>query len=160
MLTLEEQATNYQTLKHIRCVQRLLNRCAAELIARGETHDESKMHEPELAAMVAQTATLAGTTYASPEYVVGKQTPLMAPALAHHYANNAHHPEHYKNGVEDMTLLDILEMLCDWKASSTRHNDGNIRKSIETNANRFRLSPQLVRIMENTVALFEGEQER
>lgn len=50
-----------------------------------------------------------------------------------------------------MNLLDILEMLCDWKASSERHNDGNINKSIEINANRFNMSPQLVKILENTV---------
>ncbi len=55
--------------------------------------------------------------------------------------------------VNDMNLLDILEMLCDWKAASERHNDGNIRKSIEINANRFGLSPQLVRILENTADL-------
>ena len=52
--------------------------------------------------------------------------------------------------VNDMNLLDIVEMLCDWKAASERHNDGNIRKSIEINANRFGLSPQLVKILENT----------
>ena len=74
----------------------------------------------------------------------------MGPALAHHYANNRHHPEHHKNGVDDMTLIDVLEMLIDWKAASERHNDGNILKSIEKNADRFGLSPQLVKILENT----------
>jgi hypothetical protein len=58
--------------------------------------------------------------------------------------------------VNDMSLLDMLEMLVDWKAASERHNDGNIRRSIEINANRFGLSPQLVRILENTVPLLEG----
>jgi hypothetical protein len=36
------------------------------------------------------------------------------------------------------------------QAASERHNDGNILKSIEINADRFRLSPQLVRNLENT----------
>lgn len=59
--------------------------------------------------------------------------------------------------INDMNLLDIVEMLCDWKAASERHNDGNIRKSIEINANRFGLSPQLVKILENTADLLFGE---
>lgn len=55
------------------------------------------------------------------------------------------------NGIEDMTLLDLVEMLCDWKAASERHDDGNIRKSIEVNAERFNMTPQLRRIFENTI---------
>lgn len=46
--------------------------------------------------------------------------------------------------------MDLVEMICDWKAASERHNDGNIRKSIEHNAERFGMSPQLTRIFENT----------
>jgi hypothetical protein len=75
----------------------------------------------------------------------------MRPALEHHYAKNRHHPDHFKNGVDEMNLLDVLEMLLDWKASSERHDDGNIRRSIEINADRFKLSPQLVKLLENTV---------
>lgn len=57
--------------------------------------------------------------------------------------------------IENMNLIDVLEMLCDWKAASERHNDGNIKKSIEINANRFGLSPQLVKILENTINIIE-----
>ena len=39
----------------------------------------------------------------------------MKKGLVHHYEINSHHPEHYKNGIEDMTLFDIIEMLMDWK---------------------------------------------
>ena len=60
---------------------------------------------------------------------------------------------HVNSPVNDMNLIDIMEMLCDWKASSERHNDGNIRKSIEISANRFGLSPQMVKILENTADL-------
>jgi len=47
----------------------------------------------------------------------------------------------------------LLEMFCDWKAASERHNDGNIRKSIEHNADRFGMPPILVQIFENSVDL-------
>jgi hypothetical protein len=49
-----------------------------------------------------------------------------------------------------MTLIDLVEMLVDWKAASERHDDGNVLKSIEVNAKRFRISGQLTTILENT----------
>jgi hypothetical protein len=50
-----------------------------------------------------------------------------------------------------MNLVDLIEMLADWKASSERQNDGNLRKSLDENAERFKMSPQLTRILENTI---------
>jgi len=152
-LTVEQRAANYETCKHIRAVGVLLHRVAKELLDRADAHDQSKLQSPEAEMFAEFTAKLATCTYGSPQYEEYRKA--MGPALAHHYAHNRHHPEHYKNGVNDMTLLDLVEMLCDWKASSTRHNDGNIRKSIEHNANRFGLSPQLTRILENTAAELE-----
>lgn len=148
MLTLEEKATNNDTFRHIERVRNLLNACVVDLLKRAENHDQSKLESPEVAAFTEYTPKLATCTYGSDEYKV--YLAAIKPALDHHYANNSHHPEHYKNGVDDMNLLDIVEMLCDWKAASERHNDGNIRKSIEINANRFGLSPQMVKILENT----------
>lgn len=58
--------------------------------------------------------------------------------------------------VNGMNLLDIVEMLLDWKAASERHNDGNILKSIQHNTKRFNLSPQLVSILENTASLLDN----
>lgn len=153
-LTIEEQATNYQTMKHIRLVGRLLHMVATQLMDRADIHDQSKLEQPEVGMFTEFTSKLAKSTYGSPEYEEFRKA--MGPALAHHYANNDHHPEHFKNGIEDMNLVQLIEMFCDWKASSTRHNDGNIRKSIEINANRFRMSPQLVKILENTALLFDG----
>lgn len=153
-LSLDEQATNYQTMKHIRLVARLLHLFASDLIRRGDVHDQSKLEQPEVEMFTEFTPKLATSTYGSPEYESFRKA--MGPALDHHYANNDHHPEHFKDGIDDMNLMQLVEMLCDWKASSTRHNDGNIRRSIEINANRFGMSPQLVRILENTAALFDG----
>jgi hypothetical protein len=151
-LTVEEQATNYATFRHIERVRNLLNDMSVTLIRRGELHDQSKLEPPEVALFTEYTSKLATCTYGSAEYEGFRKA--MGPALAHHYANNRHHPEHFKEGVDDMNLIDVLEMLCDWKAASERHNDGNIRKSIEKNADRFGLSPQLVKILENTAELF------
>lgn len=153
MLTIEERATNYETLLHIQKVQHFVNRIIHELMRRAEAHDESKLDHPEVALFTEHTPKLAGCTYGSAEYDEFRKA--LGPALKHHYAHNRHHPEHFKNGVEDMNLIDLIEMFCDWKAATLRHNDGNIRKSIEKNAERFHISPQLIRILENTADVFE-----
>lgn len=53
--------------------------------------------------------------------------------------------------VDGFDLLDLVEMLCDWKAATERHNDGDIMRSIEINEKRFNLSPQVASILRNTV---------
>lgn len=154
-MTEQEKACNYDTFRHIERVRNLLDAAVTDLLRRGQLHDQSKLVSPEVEVFAEFTPKLAGSTYGSPEYEGFRKA--MGPALAHHYANNRHHPEHHKKGVEDMNLLDLLEMLCDWKAASERHNDGNILKSIEINGTRFHMSPQLVRIFENTAkAMFGG----
>jgi len=152
-LTLEEKATNDDTWKHIHRINELLHQVVRILLTRGDEHDQSKLDRPEVELFTEHTQRLAAISYGSDEYKEALKD--LAPALEHHYANNRHHPEHFKNGIDDMTLIDLVEMICDWKAASERHNDGNIRKSIEKNADRFNMSPQLVKIFENTAeALF------
>lgn len=53
-------------------------------------------------------------------------------------------------GISGMTLLDVIEMLCDWKAATERHADGSITKSIQINRGRFGIDDQLSSILENT----------
>jgi hypothetical protein len=120
---------------------------------RANEHDQSKLESPEVEMFTEFTNKLADLTYGSKEFNDCKEQ--MGPALEHHYANNRHHPEHFKNGIDDMNLLDLIEMFCDWKASSMRHNNGNLLKSIEINAKRFKMNEQLVKIFENTADFIE-----
>lgn len=150
-LTIEEQATSFDTMRHIEKVRDYLNMMVVEILYRASKHDQSKLEQPEVGVFTEYTSKLAATTYGSAEYDGFKKA--MKPALDHHYANNRHHPEHHKDGINDMNIIDLLEMLVDWKAASERHNDGNIRKSIEINGKRFDMSPQLIRIFENSVDL-------
>lgn len=153
MLSLEEKATNFDTMRHIERVRNLLNLVVSDLLKRGELHDQTKLESPEVQAFTEKTKFLSETTYGSPEYDKNKKD--IENALKHHYAHNRHHPEHWKRGIRDMNLLDLIEMFCDWKAASERHNDGNLRKSIEINGARFNFPTELVEIFENTVELVE-----
>jgi hypothetical protein len=136
------------TLDHIRKVIRNLNGFQIELLVRSEIHDNSKLERPEKEIFDAVTPKLRSLTYGSDEYKAGIAE--LGEALAHHYANNSHHPEHYPNGVAGMSLLDVVEMFCDWKAASERHADGDFAKSLDINRKRFELSDQLAAIFENT----------
>ena len=147
----QEKVTNYETLKHIQLIQRYIHVVMRELMYRAEEHDRTKMEEPELEAFTRETAKLKGLTFGSEEY--NESLKALGQAIENQYANNRHHQQHFKNGVDDMNLIDLVEMFCDWCASSQRHNDGNIRKSIEINGKRFNIDPQLVKIMENTITI-------
>lgn len=196
-LTLEHQATNADTSKHIRTVAKVIHLFVKELLDRADRHDQSKLASPEVELFTEYTPKLAGSTYGSDEYEGFRKA--MGPALEHHYANNDHHPEHFKgpdpldtedfakaienlknndtipvaikqillhrlerdlkverSPVNEMNLLQLVEMFCDWKAATLRHNNGNLRKSIEHNAGRFGMAEQLEHIFENTAALVDG----
>lgn len=149
MLTVEQQATNAETLAHIRRVQQLLNGCIGNLLARGERHDASKLASPEVEVFTEFTPKLKNSTYGSDEYK--SFLAQMKPALDHHYANNDHHPEFWPGGIWDMSLLSVLEMLCDWKAASERHSDGSIMRSIDINIERFQIPNGMRSFLKNTV---------
>lgn len=136
------------TLSHIRRVRDLLMECVSLLRERSLVHDDSKLMEPEKSTFDYATPRLKTSTYGSEEYK-GFLAELK-PALDHHYAANSHHPEHYANGVDGMSLLDVLEMLCDWKAAGERHADGSIERSLKVNRERFKVSDQLQSILINT----------
>jgi hypothetical protein len=167
-----------ETLAHIRRVQSLLADVQANLTKRAIAHDTSKLEEPEKSGFDKVTGALRGLTYGSDEYKA--QLRELQPILRHHYAHNSHHPEHFgalecdlcftkvpldhdgqcpqcrnggftqTNDVGAMTLLDVIEMLCDWKAAGERHADGSITKSLEINKKRFGISDQLASILDNT----------
>jgi len=136
------------TIKHISRVKELLTHASNELLVRADKHDNSKLLSPEKELFDEYTPKLKECTYGSPEYK-GYLKGLKV-ALDHHYANNSHHPEHYHNGVNGFDIIDLIEMLNDWKAATERHADGDIYKSIEINKTRFNLSDQLCNIFINT----------
>jgi len=145
------QDSRPDTVAHINRVQDLLNLAAEKLQHRGRIHDASKLEEPEKSAFDRLKAlSLSGMAYGSEEYRACLRAEK--PAIQHHYKANSHHPEFYENGVDGMSLFDVLEMLLDWKAATERMKDGgDIRASLTINRDRFKLSPQLESILANTI---------
>lgn len=123
------------TLKHIGKVRILLAQVIVELQNRLTAHDKSKLEAPEKEIFDRVTPKLRTLTYGSPEYHASLEE--MGPALDHHYSVNSHHPEHHEDGIHGMSLVDLIEMLADWKAATLRHDDGDLKRSIDINAERF-----------------------
>lgn len=146
---MDEQQVRKETEEHIANVSKMIGDVKKELTCRQKDHDRTKLESPEFETFMEYTAKLKTSTYGSDEY--NGFLKEMKVALDHHYAHNRHHPEHFKNGIEDMHLLDLIEMLCDWKAATMRHNDGNIFKSLTLNRDRFGIDDQLQKILSNTV---------
>lgn len=136
------------TIDHIEKVDENLKAVTRNLTIRRYEHDASKLEEPELSGYAALHGRLATVEYGTEEYRQvlrdGRDT------IQHHYAHNRHHPEHWPLGVNSMSLLDIIEMLADWKAASERTKNGSLTKSLEVNIKRFEIGEQLAGIMINT----------
>lgn len=141
-----------ETQKHMDRVKDLMGVFIDALRERANWHDRSKLEIPEKTLFDEYTPKLKDSTYGSDQY---KQfLKELEPALKHHYQANSHHPEHYLNGVNDMTLVDLLEMFVDWKSASERHANGNFQRSIDINSVRFGMDKQLTTIFENTRKAF------
>ncbi|MCA9366740.1 hypothetical protein KC887_00545 [Candidatus Kaiserbacteria bacterium] len=145
-----EYDSTVDTLLHIKRVNALLLEFVHRLLHRAAVHDNSKLSDQEKPYYDKLTPLLSKSDYGSRQYTEFLKE--LKPALKHHYARNSHHPEHYRRGILDMDLLDIVEMFCDWKAASERHETGNIYRSIEYNSNRFKMTKQLTQIFVNTAA--------
>lgn len=141
------------TLRHSLRVGALMGQPIRELVTRSAEHDHSKTCEPEKSIFDEFTPKLKHSTYGSDEYK--GFLAAMGPALDHHYADNRHHPEHFGDaGIGGMTLVDLIEMLADWKAATERHSDGSLAKSLTIQKERFGISDQLAGILENTARWF------
>lgn len=148
----EPYDSRVDTYAHIAVVRGYLLEVVTDLIYRGHDHDLSKLEEPEKSTFDEFTPKLEGSSYGSDEYkgFLGG----MSDALQHHYSVNRHHPEHFPNGIGDMTLVDVMEMLADWKAATLRHADGDLKRSIDLNAERFDYGDEVWLLLLNTARAY------
>jgi hypothetical protein len=152
VVKLADVGTSYDstadTKKHIAEVVYRVNQVCSELMVRAKNHDKSKLASPEKETFDRVSENLRGLTYGSAEY--NKQLEGMNEALQHHYSVNRHHPNHWAYGINGMSLLDLIEMLADWKAAGARHADGSMRASLDKNRVRFNIPDELYRMLERT----------
>ena len=141
--------SSFDTNAHIRNIQMVLDLVIFPMLAeRAAMHDASKLEEPEKSCYDEYIPKLKEAKYGTDEYNQIKKE-MEDKGLAHHYSVSRHHPDHFQNGVNDMNLIDILEMFCDWYAASLR-SDTTFDKGLPMNFEKFGIDKQLAKILENT----------
>ncbi len=139
------------TREHINKVRGYIGEIVFNLQRRSLAHDKSKLEDPEVDGFweMSQELKLADVTYGSDEYrAILKK--YKKSTIGHHYEVNDHHPEHFDLGFEEMNLLQLLEMLADWKAATERMKDGDLLRSIHQNAIRFGYDDHMINMLVGT----------
>lgn len=136
------------TWEHIHRVQYYMKRLIESLHLRAHLHDQSKLRTPEKELLDVATPLLKDLTYGSPEYK--NSLAYMSDGIKHHYEHNRHHPQYHDAGINDMTLVDLVEMVCDWTAARERGKNNEFLAGMEINRQRYNIDNQLFQIILNT----------
>lgn len=88
---------------------------ASDIMNRAYIHDNSKFLNEEFDALAKISNDMSCMQDAKQSL-----SKLKEEAIKIHWKNNKHHPEYWKN-YNDMSDLDIIEMVCDWHSRSTQY---------------------------------------
>ena len=124
---------------------------ANDLFWRSARHDNSKFSDEEFEAYEEAFPELQKYAYGTPEFKAALEK--IRPAVEHHYHENDHHPEYHNNGVNDMTLVQLMEMLCDWLAASER-SQVSFARFLEGAKGKYGIDEQLFAIICQTVVRY------
>lgn len=131
---------------HLNRVQNHMATALANLAKRLANHDLSKLGQSEI-DLVTGKPKLNSIEYMSDEYKEALEN--ISTAVSAHYKANSHHPEHFEHWSE-MTLFDLLEMVCDWKAASETNPNGGFSNSVAFGKDRHGFSDEMAQILKNT----------
>ena len=146
---MEKYDSTKDTLEHIKNIRDVFTVLVIpEIQKRLFNHDLSKLSSPEKETYDKYIPELKKVKYGSEGYKEVKNK-MYEEGLKHHFESNRHHPEHFKNGVDDMDLFDIIEMFSDWFAASLK-SDTPFIEGLETNIKNNKINSQLANIFKNT----------
>ena len=151
----QEQKTQEVINAHKLRVFQLMAKLSQEVIRRGYDHDMTKFDAVEFPYYSEAIDDFEKHPFGTDGYKKAKES--LGEAVKHHYAHNRHHPEHFPDGIKGMNLIDLLEMLCDWKSATQNHPEkpGDLKKSIAWATEKYNISPELVQILYNTARDYE-----
>lgn len=141
--------TRKKTLGHINHTKKYISTIIKELESRAKSHDNSALYSPEIDVFAEYTEG------SSQDFIYGncrEYSDETTQVLKQHYEKNPHHIESYENGIQDMTLIDLMIMLCDWTAlfSKSKKRDKEIIEFIKQNKDKYGFSDEVMQILINT----------
>jgi len=141
------------TIIHVSEVNENLQDIIQDLSKRGISHDRTKFQDPEYSMFCSTRPEFKKANFGTPEYeAVTKKAQV---AVNHHYKHNRHHTGFHENGVKDMNLMDLLEMLADWKAASRRSPDLTFEDSLPRAFKKYNMDEALQQAIRNTIKYLE-----
>lgn len=105
---------------------------ALNIMVRASVHDISKFKHDEFDALSKISNDMSCMTNAKQSLSQAKEN-----AIKLHWANNSHHPEHWKD-YREMTEIDIIEMVCDWHSRSVQFKTDLLSFVKERQEKRFK----------------------
>jgi hypothetical protein len=156
-----------RTKEHIERVRRCLMLLAAatdygeELTLRAKVHDASKFGPEERTPYIWLTeyhrCRMSGEPFEYPDGVAEQ----VKSAIRHHVTSNRHHPEFHADP-NDMSDVDLIEMVCDWTAMAQEFDqdggsagawaDKTVGKRVAFNAEKRRFIYQMIEELDRQIA--------
>lgn len=126
-------------MRHCSNLRQALGKVISNLQDRSARHDYSKLEDDEFDAVI-HYQKLDGLEYGSDEYKAKMEEirGFTGEGWKLHCKRNSHHPEHHEP-IDTMGLLDIIEMVCDWKAANATYNTSrqSFREAAEVCIERY-----------------------
>jgi len=101
--------------RNLLLMTRYLNLSKKSLLNIAINHDESKFKEPERIAYIWMNWVFYCKDNNIHFYLSNDIKAIIEQGHLHHITNNLHHPESHQN-INNMSELNIVEMICDWTA--------------------------------------------
>ena len=140
----EETKTLLTILRHQTLVRRYLLELAHRLEQRALIHDLSKLQLDEFTGFVEIQRVAREHRLDSPEYKASIQSDV----VNLHLSRNSHHPEFHHGGIKDMPLLDLIEMVIDWRAASETYGRTTMAESLPMQKERFKMTDEQYRLIQ------------
>ena len=136
-------------INHKKSVKKRMLFLAKEITKRAEEHDNSKLTKPELFWLI-QMDKEPAVKYGTPAYF--EKQKRWKKFFQHHYKMNRHHPDHFGQlGVYGMTIVDLVEMMCDVVSYCQELHVFQADKIIEEQKRRFGIDENISQIIINTL---------
>jgi len=123
MIAFYEQRTRAHIERVASCLLAIeqITEYGGQLSQRAKIHDASKFGPEERIPYIWLTEFYRSKRDSDPfEYPAGMKLRVRA-AIAHHMSANRHHPE-FHSDPNEMTEVDLIEMVCDWTAMAQEFN--------------------------------------
>lgn len=143
-----KNSTKDYIISHKRAVQRWMQRFGIILLRRGEDHDNSKLEEPEFSGWCKMDEE---PRYPYGSYEYKDKVKRFNPLFIEHWRKNRHHPEYFNYNFNDMDLIDIIEMMCDWLGYRDNITYTEASQLVSTQCDRYGFSDELKELILNTL---------